>query len=565
MRFGKRSVFRFFSYLVPLSLAGLAVVSEHYLEFRWGYLHGCVTKSVFISLVLLEWILSVRRRFPQKQLRSNVTAFAVLFMLLELLSTVKYCMVTRGGTAARWLWYAYYLPLVFAPLFMFYAALCFGKSDDFKISKKWYWLMLPAALLSGGVLCNDRHQLAFRFPNGFENWEAGYTHGILYFLASGWAVLGLLSVIVLMIRSTYDRRLMKKLWIPGTVLVLMAIYPLLYAYPGREVGFLQKIFEMNDFICVSCVVLWESLVAARVIVSNSDYPAIFAASSLRAGLADRDFRVRQTSANAISPQPEELRKAQNGELLLPDGDTLLKVRQVRGGWFYWTEDISDLRRLNEELEDTAGYLTEENDMMRLSVELDEEKKRTAAQTRLIDSITESLRPQLEQLGAWMQDAPEDEHAFRASLKKASVLLAYVKRRGNLLMQADEYSMLNGEELRLCFEESARALRQAGVACSVAADGQIRISVQTAAALYEAFETALECVLPVLNEMQVTLETKNGGSLTLHVTAQTQTAVRSDKTFDAIRRTLAAAESGDGQLRLRFVQNPKGSEAIDLWL
>lgn len=565
MRFNKQSLFRLLSYVVPLFLAGLVVVSEHHLELTWGYLHGCVTKSVFIVLVLLEWILSVRRRFPQKQMRSNVTVFAALFILLELLSTVKFCMVTYGGTAARLLWYAYYFPLVFGPLFMFYAALCFGKPDDFQISKKWYWLMLPAFLLSVGVLCNDWHQLAFRFPNGMATWEADYTHGVLYFLASGWAVLGMLSVIWLMIRSTYNRRLMKALWIPGMVLVLMGIYPLLYAYPGRNVFVLQRIFEMNDFICVSCVVLWESLVIARIIVSNNDYPAIFAVSSLRAGLADRTFQVRQTSASGVRPKPEEIEKAKNGELLLPDGDTLLKVRAVQGGWFYWTEDISELRRLNEELEDTAGYLTEENDLMRLSAELDAGQKRTAAQTKLVDSVTESLRPQMNQLGAWVQNLPEDEQEFRASLKKAAVLLAYAKRRGNLLMQADEHPVLNGEELRLCFEESARALRQAGVPCLVTVDTQIRISAQSAASLYEAFEIVLEHVLPVLNEMEITLEKPNGDSLTLHLTALTQTAVLSDETFAAVRRTLAAAKPGDALLRTHIVQNPMGSEAMDAWL
>ena len=564
MRFNKQSLFRLLSYVVPLFLAGLAVVSEHHLELR-GYLHGCVTKSVFIVLVLLEWILSVRRRFPQKQLRSSVTTFAAFFMLLSLLSTMKYCMVTQGGTAARYLWYAYYPALVFGSLFMFYAALCFGKSDDFKISKKWYWLMLPAFLLSVGVLCNDWHQLAFRFPNGIANWEADYTHGVLYFLAAGWGVLGLLSVIWLMIRSTYNRRLMKALWLPGVILLLMGIYPFLYAYPGQKVVLIQKIFEMNDFICVSCVVLWESLVIARIIVSNNDYPAIFAVSSLRAGLADRTFQVRQTSASGVRPKPEEIEKAKNGELLLPDGDTLLKVRAVQGGWFYWTEDISELRRLNEELEDTAGYLTEENDLMHLSAELDEGQKRTAAQTKLVDSVTESLRPQMNQLGAWVQNLPEDEQEFRASLKKAAVLLSYAKRRGNLLMQADEHPVLNGEELRLCFEESARALRQAGVPCLVTVDTQIRISAQSAVALYEAFEIALEHVLPVLNEMGVTLEKKYGDSLALHLTALTQTAVLSDETFDAMRRTLAAAKPGDALLRMHIVQNPMGSEAMDAWL
>ena len=76
--------------------------------------------------------------------------------------------------------------------------------------------------------------------------------------------------------------------------------------------------------------------------------------------------------------------------------------------------------------------TEENDLMRLSAELDEGQKRTAAQTKLVDSVTESLRPQMNQLGAWVQNLPEDEQEFRASLKKAAVLLSYAKRRGNLL-------------------------------------------------------------------------------------------------------------------------------------
>ena len=565
MHFNKQSLFRLLSYVVPLSLAGLVVIAEHHLELTWGYLHGGVTKSVIIVLVMLEWLLSVWRRFPQKQMRSNVTVFAALFILLELLSTVKFCMVTRGGTAARLLWYAYYFPLVFGPLFMFYAALCFGKPDDYKISKKWYWLMFPAALLSLAVLCNDWHQFAFRFTNGIANWEAEYTHGIFYYLASGWAVLGLLSVIWLMIRSTYNRRLMKNLWLPGVVLVLMAIYPLLYAYPGQKVFILQRIFEMNDFICVSCVVLWESLVIARIIVSNNDYPAIFAVSSLRAGLADRTFQVRQTSALGVRPAPDEIEKAKNGELLLPDGDTLLKTRAVQGGWFYWTEDISELRRLNEELEDTAGYLMEENDLMRLSVELDEGQKRTAAQTKLVDSVTESLRPQLEQLGKWVQDLPEDEQEFRASLKKAAVLLAYAKRSGNLLMQAEEHPVLNGEELRLCFEESARALRQAGFPCFVTVDTQICISAQSAASLYEAFEIVLEYVLPVLKEVFVMLEARSSQPPALHMEMHMQGGTVSDRTVTDIRQAIAAAKHGDDQLHLRFVQNPKGSEVVEVWL
>ena len=554
---------RFLSYFVPLSLAGLVVYAKHYLEFTWGLLHSGMTKSVFILLVLLEWVLSVRRRFPQKQMRSNVTVFAALFILLELLTTMKYCMVTHGGTVARYLWYAYYFPLVFGPLFMFYAALCFGKSDDYRIPKKWYWLLLPAVLLSVGVLCNDWHQLAFRFPNGIANWEADYTHGILYFLAAGWGVLGLLSVIGLMIRSTYNRRLMKALWMPGVILLLMGLYPLLYAYPGQEVVLIQRIFEMNDFICVSCILLWESLVIARIIVSNSDYPAIFAASSLHAGLADRDFQVRQTSANAITPQPEELRKAQNGELLLPDGDTLLKARSVQGGWFYWTEDISDLRRLNEQLKETAEDLKEEHAVLQVTAEMDDKRRATITQTKLYDSVNASIRPQLEKLDAWIAALPAEESAYRDVLWRCGVLLAYCKRRSNLLLQAQEHPVLTAQELRQCFEESAMALRLAKISCTVNVETQIRISAQSAAALYEAFETALERVLPVLAAVEIYLTCKNEQEVTLRLTFYILADVLSEQALLALRQDFEETKSDADNKEIRLILVGKNQEVDNL--
>lgn len=363
-------------------------------------------------------------------------------------------------------------------------------------------------------------------------------------------------VIGMMIRSSLNRRLLKTFWLPSLILLLMVIYSLIYAYPGQNRTFFQKAFAMSDFICISAIALWESLVIARVIVSNNDYPAIFAVSSLNAGLADDTFHARQTSAAGVRPKPEQIEKARNGTLVLPDGDTLLKVRPVIGGWFYWTEDISELRRLKEELEDTADYLKEENAMMCLSAEIDESRKKTAEQTRLLDSVTESLRPQLNQLSAWVQHLPGEEEAFCAALKKMAVLLAYCKRRSNLLLQAETHPYLNGEELRLCFEESAKALRLSEISCEVKVAPGLTVSARGAVAVYEAFESVIEQVLPMLLAVEAVVSRKQAHVLDAVLEIALQPQAMSQADFLSLKHTVETVKRKTDSEEIRFVLKSK---------
>lgn len=516
----------------------------------FSLIHNGVLASLLIEGVYILWVFSIRRRFPQKQMRGNATLFAAAFILLSLLSCVKYSFAAHGSAAARYLWYAYYTPLTFGPLFMVHASMYFGKPDDHRLPKKWRWTYLPAAMLSLGILTNDLHQLAFVFPSGLENWEVDYSHGILYYLAFLWGALGLVTVIALAIRSTFSRRLFRTAWLPLAVLMVMAVYPVLYGASDGKLRLIQDIFEMNDFICISCIALWESFVAARIIVSNSDYPAIFAASSLNAGLADGEWNVRQVSARGVLPQPEDLKKARSGETLLPDGDTLLKARAVTGGWFYWTEDVTELRRLQGELNDTAEYLEEENAMLRVSAQIEEGRRKTAEQTKLYDRVTEVIRPQLDALDRLLRDLPPEEDAFRERMKTAGILIAYVKRRSSLLLAGADKTF-TGAELGLCFEESARALRMAGIPCEIAVDREALLPAQTADLLYEIFETAAERALPALRSVRVA------------ITAQPENRIAAAFTLDGACEPLTEPELADLRMLFSDVSLSRGGGAATL--
>ncbi len=553
MDFRKKTLCLFLIYFVLLNGVGaLNVLSS---EHRWG-LSANIVFNLLLDTVFLHWCFSARRRFPQKQMRLHITLFVGAFIALNMLKVAKYDFTEHDGDVQRWLWYAYYITFVFGPLFMFHASLYFGKPDNYRISRRWYWMYLPAGIIALGVLTNDWHQLAFRFNSGIADWNNDYTHGVFYHLAALWMLAMLLGVIVLVVRSAVRRRLLKTAWLPLAALALAALYRMEYSFLPDGAKILQSIYEFPDFVCLGSILVWECFVIARIIPSNNSYPAIFAASSLNAGLADGDFLVRQTSANAVAPSAEQLRSASENDLPLPDGDTLLKAHAVQGGWFYWTEDIRELRRLKEQLADTADYIAEENAMLRMSAEIEEERKKTAEQNKLYDEVADALHPQIEALLDLTKNTPKEEAAFRFTMQKAALLVAYTKRRSNLLLLADAMPYFSGEELGLCLKESARVLRLAGKPCEISVSSGIQITPRTADALYETFESALERTLPSLKSVSVALLKQDADRLLFRIRTESGTAPLTAEALHALQKGFDAAEMrcGDSDACIQITIN-----------
>ncbi|MBQ7547221.1 MAG: hypothetical protein IJT41_09685 [Clostridia bacterium] len=511
---------------------------------------------IVLNALFLSWGLGVLRRFPQKQMRLHLLVFVVSCVLLMLLRTAKYAFVSWDGTLQRHLWYAYYTPFVFGPAALFNASTFLGKPDDAKAPKSRSAVYLISSLISAGILTNDLHALAFRFAPGFAGWQTDYTHGPLYYTAAAWMLFCGVCMIVNAMRTAFSRRLVRTVWLPILVLTATFVGGFFIFFFGRQMpSFLSKM-ELPEYVCLCGIAFWESMAAARIISGNKDYPELFAASSLRAGIADSNLRVQRVSENGVRPEPQQLRRALGGTIELPDGSTLLKARPVRGGFFYWTENIASMRQLNRELNETADYLNEENAAMRLAAEIDETRIRTAQQNRVYDRVTQALLPQLDAISAWTDDLPQDEADFRVRLQKIGVLLAYCKRYGNLLLQADEKALLSGAELLPCFEESAKALKNTGVPCTVAVDPSVTIPVQEAAALYRWVETVVEQTLPALGYVGVSLD----GAPCLHLQAQLS-GKPEPETLDALSRALRETQSETAGTSVRFTLRGSNGEEI----
>ena len=526
---------------------------------------GVLFNCLILNSIYVVWGYSVYRRFPQKQMRAYMSLLVLAFVGLNLLRTAKYAFVLWDSPLQRYLWYSYYIPIILGPLLMFRAALNIGKPNDYRVSGLWNGLYVPAVLLVCGVLTNDLHQAAFRFAPDFADWQSDYTHGPLYIAVVIWSALLVSSVLALAVRSAVSRRLFKTAWLPLLVLTASGLFGLGYVFDLGVISRLIIIINLPEFICLCTIALWESLVTARIVASNNGYPAVFAASSLQTGLADLQFQVQQTSAKELRPTPEQLWQAKKGALLLPGRNKLLKARSVQGGWFFWTEDIAELRQLNEALGDAAEELAEEHELLRIKTEMDESSRQTAAQNQLYDSVTQSLHPQLEKLNGWMAALPQDEAAFRAALQQISVLIAYCKRRSNLLLQLQTHPTLTGEELWQCFEESAKALALGGTESEISIDPLLRFSAQDAAVYYEAFEMVLEQVLSVLARVSLALAAESGGNAVFRLTVSLKKEVQEQELLQQLQPMLNKVRQNLQAIAARFVLALTNAEGEDVLL
>ena len=146
-------------------------------------------RALLYLLLFALWGFSLDRRIIQKQALHCLRLTAALMLVWLILRTLKYEFVT-DLTAARYIWYLYYLPMLFIPLLGVYIALSLGKSEEYRLTEKAGFLAAVPGILFLLVITNDLHQQVFAFSGGVPigSGNYSYSHRPVYFICLGWMV-----------------------------------------------------------------------------------------------------------------------------------------------------------------------------------------------------------------------------------------------------------------------------------------------------------------------------------------------------------------------------------------
>ena len=87
---------------------------------------GGILRSLIYIALYIGWGISVSKRIIQTQVRHYMVSVSGLMVFWFVIRTIKYFFITDPGII-RQLWYWFYLPMLFIPLFSLFVAISLGK------------------------------------------------------------------------------------------------------------------------------------------------------------------------------------------------------------------------------------------------------------------------------------------------------------------------------------------------------------------------------------------------------------------------------------------------------
>ena len=449
-----------------------------------------LTNLIYIGLAM-AWGFSISQRMLHRSDRRFLLMGCAMTVLWLFLRAVKYRFFT-DDTVTRYLWYLYYVPQVLAPLFSLFAALQLGRREDRPFDCRWYWMLIPAALLIGGVLTNDVHHQAFRAAAGAATLETDYTHGWLYFLAMGWMVTLLLATGIIIFRKCRVSESRRYAWAPPCVFLGgLALCTLSFAN-------IYTFHKMPECFCLTYAALWESCLQIGLLPTNGYYRHFFSESTVAAQLVDGQGQPVYRAKNAPALTTNQLSAAARESIFL-DADTRLQSAPVQDGRVYWIEDISRINRIRGQLAEINAQLAEENELIQAENQLKRQRAQIEEQNRLMDAMTILTQPQLLQISRLLENG-DAQH-----LAHVCILGAYIKRRVNLALICEKAAQVPAEELSHCVRESLTYLTQYGVVCALHLEGTGSVGSRDVQTAYDFFEDCVESALPSLSALMVRVE------------------------------------------------------------
>ena len=459
---------------------------------RYGYyaeVLSIVRALIYIGL-LAAWGISVQTRIIQTQVRRYLLVIAGLMLLWLTLRTVKYN--TYHMTAERFLWYGYYLPMLFIPVLAVLVALSLGKPENYRLPKWTHFLYLPSALLFLLVLTNDLHQLVFFFPTGVLSTRE-YDYGIGYYVVLAWMVLCAAAALVIILAKCRIPQSRRYLWLPVVPFALALGYCAAYIKGVYWVWLLAG--DLTVSMCLIITAIFESCIQCSLIQSNTHYAELFHASTIGALITDRDFSVACAAENARSVDSQTLMAAAESPVVTADGIRISEA-PIRWGHVFWEDDISPMLAVLKELDATREELQSYGSILQAENAQKARRKKLEEQERLYRAMQEKAAApavRLSNLAKALQGV-QDADAARFLLWKMTVIGAYLKRRSNLIFLADRDGMVPVSEVALCLNESMDNLRLHVRRCASRMDFEGELRLETAAALYDFFEAAIELAM-----------------------------------------------------------------------
>lgn len=458
----KRNTRQLFLMIFVFAIIAAAYSCRMLAKFDIGGVYMNYIRATLYLLLFALWGYSLDRRIIQTQALHCMRLTAALMLVWLVLRTLKYEVVT-DITVARYIWYLYYLPMLFIPLFGVYIALSLGKSEKYRLTGRIVALAAIPAILFSLVITNDLHQQMFAFNSGIPGRPDNYSyhHRYLYFICLGWMVGCMIFSLIRLLKKSRIKNGGKKPLMPFIIGCITILYGILYLTGLSAVRWWFG--DMNVMFCLLYAAIYESCIRCRMIQSNTGYVELFEASTLAAVIMDRSgnvvIRSRAADEDMICPQD-------GTQIIRPDG-TRISSAPINGGYVVWKDNVRPLTELRAQLSENKAQIKNNKEKLHEAYLIQKKLHELTEKRRIYDKLDLMYGDQINRIGQLLKQCENTEtDEVHNILKRILLLGTYIKRSANLYFLSLEHELLSQQDIRLTVDEAVRVMNVCGTECSV---------------------------------------------------------------------------------------------------
>ena len=464
-----------------------------YRQIRMRYFPDDLIQPVIVYLIYLlllsTWRGSIRNRITQMSMRTFLLLEHPLMLFGVTIRFLQDALLYRFPYLMRVSGYWYTIPFLMFPLFGLYAALGLGKTEEYKIGKKWYALLIPTGILSVLMLTAENNSIMVRRLEGEGANNLLFHPGIgSYIFIATLFLLIFARIFLIYSRSREATDYPRLRLLPFLIATLMLVFTIPYILASFYIGF--ELIEFAVLMYFMEILIWESCIMVGMVPVNTRYEEVFDRSTVAMQIIKEDGEPYLKSAGApeLAAETLDLLK-QHAKVRTPEGQEY-NLHTIRGGYAIWKNDVSQTLAVIDELRASADKLEQEGEL--LSNELKSRSDETSVQEQNIiyNNLTDEIGGQLLLLQNMLQR--REQAADTVSLfRKICLIGTYIKRRCNLRLVEQSEGDVPLMEIELCYRELIGCLQELGVDAGVSWNGVKAFSPEFAVLSLDVCELLLE--------------------------------------------------------------------------
>lgn len=506
-------------FLAFIVLSGISLYRQLSIRHNPGSsLRPILVYAVYIEL-LIGWQFSIRTRIPQSNFRNYLNASIVIMVLWLTIRFLQDFILYDFPTIMRVSGYFIVIPLVFIPLFGIYAAFCLGQGEVYRIPRVWYLLMIPDILISLMMLTNEYHHFVFRKYSGSEL-RFPTNVGIIFVLL--WAVALILFRMIVIYRKSrniHEVRFMK--FLPFGISIAMPL--IVIPYFLNEFAAKSELIELTAKLFFLEALTWESCILLGMVPVNTQYETVFEQSTVAMRIISPEGHTIAGSSHALTLTDEQMKALKNEGYLAHDPDTELRLYELSCGSLIYQNDISEIRKVMDQLNQTAKELEQESILLSRELRTKSEEARIQAKNQIYDRLSREVGSQLSLMTGLMD---EESGGQEALFRKICLIGTYIKRRCNLRLTELETSTLPSADLELSLSDMVSCIALTGVRAELRWEEGAEYSPEFSLFIFD----TVECLLESHNFAMESIGLASGtdGCFTISVTGEGFTAILPEK-------------------------------------